>query len=262
MAVNKRTTTDYFDEQSATYYEKHYGKVFRDPSRYPVLYLRHKYVLEMLQGSEEGRAIDIGCGSGAMLIDLWKKGFEVVGVDISTSMVRRIHASSHSSSEEPLLGVTDLEHMPFIDKSFDVVVCNGVVEYLARDDLALREISRILKTRGVAFVSITNALAPMWFLETMAKALGVHGRIVSLVSGGAAFPRARLHVPAALSDIAARVGLVETGRAYFHFSPFPFPLNEIFPLLSRRLGLKMEALSKRRLGFLGRGCIVRFVKMN
>ncbi len=35
-----------------------------------------------------GRSLDIGCGSGAMLVELSMRGFESIGIDISYSMVK------------------------------------------------------------------------------------------------------------------------------------------------------------------------------
>lgn len=256
--LEKRRVAEYFDKQSPLYFDEHYRKI---DERYPILYLRHKYIVEMLGDCGGGRALDVGCGSGAMVFELCKRGYEAVGADLSSSMVGSVRGLFATFGvSKPFLCVADLEHLPFVDGCFDLVVCAGVVEYLDRDEGAFREIARVLKLGGVAFVTVTNALAPFWFLETAGRLLGVWNIVVSLVKGGATFPRARVHVPHALASLASRCDLVTVDRAYFHFLPLPFPLGMVLPMLSRKGGLRMEKLSKSQLGFLGRGCILRMVK--
>jgi len=257
LAQTKKGAAKYFDEQSAIYFDKNYRRI---DEKYPVLCLRHNYILSMIDG-HMGGALDVGCGSGAMLIDLSKRGYETVGVDISPAMVRTAtEFSLRSGLAETFMSVADIENLPFADKSFDLVICAGVVEYLDQDDRALNEISRVLKSNGTAFISVTNALTPFWFFETVAKVIGVWSKLLFLVKGGTSFPKARVHVPYSLINRALKVGLVEVDRAYFHFSPFPFPLNVIFPNLCKSVGMRMENLSKSKLGFIGRGCILKFMK--
>jgi ubiquinone/menaquinone biosynthesis C-methylase UbiE len=254
----KRRVAEYFDEQSPLYFDANYRKV---DERYPILYLRQKYILEMLGDCGRGRALDVGCGSGAMVFELCRRGFEAVGADLSLSMVSNVRGLFAAFGvPKPFLTVADLEHLPFADCCFDLIVCAGVIEYLERDEKALEEIARVLKPGGVAFVTVTNGLAPFWVLETAGRLLGVWSMVVSLVKGGAAFPRARVHVPRVLVRLASKSGLVAVNRAYFHFLSLPFPLGMIFPTLSRKASLKMENLSRSWLGFLGRGCILRMVK--
>ena len=258
MFSEKRIVVDYFDEQSPLYYFENYRKI---DEKYPVLYLRQKYILKMLSNHRGGRVLDVGCGSGAMLLELHERGYEVFGADLSSSMIRNVRELFTAfCAPSPILAVADLEHIPFTDEFFDIIICAGVIEYLERDENALKELSRVLKPGGLAFITVTNALAPFWLLETAGRLLGVWNRMVSLVKRGISFPEARPHVPRALSRQASNSQLIEVDRAYFHFSPFPFPLETVFPILSRTVGLRMEAFSKTKLGFLGRGCIFKMVK--
>jgi SAM-dependent methyltransferase len=239
------------------YYRENYSQ---PGDRYPALYIRHRRIIEMV-GNNEGPALDIGCGSGAMLLDLASRGLTAVGFDISPLMLRAADNlfKAHNKGRADL-SLNDIENIPYGDEAFSLVVCAGVIEYLRRDDVALREISRVLKPEGKAIITVTNSTTPFWALETLMKRLGMWGQAVSWVKGGEPFPRTKVHSPSSLSRKAKRLGLEETDRAYFHFTPIPFPMDMVLVNESRRAGLKMESLSRSRLGFLGHGCILKYRK--
>jgi ubiquinone/menaquinone biosynthesis C-methylase UbiE len=252
----KETSRRYFDEKVEAYADESYVKI---KEKYPTLYIRHKYIIDMIE-ENEGLALDVGCGPGVMLIDLTKKGYDTIGVDISKGMIEKARRISlkHEINASGLI-VADIENLPFKNGVFDLIVCAGVIEYLDSDQKALTEISRILKPKGTAFVSVTNALTPFWIIETVAKISGLWPRLLSIVKGVKP-PKARVHIPHILSKIAKKIGLKETGRAYFDFTILPFPLGFNNPNLRRRIGFKMERLSRKRIGVIGRGCVMRFVK--
>jgi len=208
-----------------------------------------------------GRALDVGCGSGAMLVTLSQRGYDTVGADISYAMVRKAKELAFKlRTPESLMCVADIEELPFKQESFDLVVCAGVIEYLDKDVTSLTELSRVLKPNGTVLITVTNAVTPFWLLESALKVMGLWSAVVTSAKGGAQFPKARVHIPSALIRMAKKVDLIEVDRAYFHFTPLPSPLNLIFVNLCRRIGLGMEHLSKTSLGFIGRGCIMKFTK--
>lgn len=49
------------------------------------------------------------------------------------------------------------EQLPFADGSFDAVVCTEVLEHLPRPGECLREIRRVLKDGGVAYISVPQS---------------------------------------------------------------------------------------------------------
>ena len=254
MAQTKKGAERFFSEQSTVYFQKKY----KTRDRYPTLLIRHGYILQMIE-SKSGIALDAGCGSSPMLIDLPSIGFETVGIDISASMIRSARELLlEAGLDKPLLCVSDIEHLPFVGKVFDVVVSAGVIEYLDQDGLAIREVSRLLKPKGTAIITFTNAVTPFWLIETYAKAFGIFARLASFRD--VPFPRSRVSIPYAIRELAQKVGLFETDRAYFDFSILLFPLNVLLPRLSRNIGMKMERLSRSKIGFIGRGCIIKFAK--
>lgn len=95
--------------------------------------------------------LDVGCGKGFMLHDFAEliPGIVVKGVDIST------YAIEHAIEDmRPHVRVADAKHLPFPDKSFDVVISINSVHNLAREECgkALQEIERV--ARKGSFITV------------------------------------------------------------------------------------------------------------
>lgn len=94
--------------------------------------------------------LDIGCGTGEMLIESISKGWETFAIDITdnrTGMAtdKLIHFS---------LG--DLFEAEYPDNYFDVIYMDSVLEHLLNPLDYLREINRVLKKGGVVYIGIPN----------------------------------------------------------------------------------------------------------
>jgi ubiquinone/menaquinone biosynthesis C-methylase UbiE/peptidoglycan/xylan/chitin deacetylase (PgdA/CDA1 family) len=103
------------------------------------------------------RVLDVGCGTGdqVRLVSQW--GFQVVGVEPSTTM-RRIAQQRNPGGviHDGLIGA-----LPFPDASFDAVIAIEVLRYLHRTDIlaAYREVLRVLKPGGRFFFTMVNRYA-------------------------------------------------------------------------------------------------------
>ncbi|MBI4477932.1 MAG: class I SAM-dependent methyltransferase [Acidobacteria bacterium] len=109
--------------------------------------IRNDMLRKFLRPAPGDRIIDLGCGSGRVLIWNGGAGAYQVGVDVSPYFSREARGSV-----DLVLG--DLRQLPFDDASFTKAYALDVLEHLSRDSLGamLREVSRVLTPGGQLFV--------------------------------------------------------------------------------------------------------------
>jgi SAM-dependent methyltransferase len=96
--------------------------------------------------------LEVGCSSGFMLKEI-RRHFPETGL-IGADFVRGpLEQLAQEVPELPLLQF-DLTDCPLPDTSLDAVVLLNVLEHIARDDLAVRQVHRILKPGGVAIIEV------------------------------------------------------------------------------------------------------------
>ena len=109
---------------------------------------------ELLGGVRELDALDVGCGTGRITLELAQMGAKAVGVDFSEAAVEaaREEAVSLGARCSFEVGNVAAPPLPFSDDSFDAVVAVGCLAVACRDvrDLhaSMREMRRILRPRG------------------------------------------------------------------------------------------------------------------
>lgn len=102
--------------------------------------------------------LDVGCGLGLHAIELTRRGYLVVGLDLSLPMLSRAgdEAQDHGLKINFLHG--DMREMNF-DGSFDAVLCWGTTFGYFDDDSNKRVVERLhraLKPRGVLLLDVVN----------------------------------------------------------------------------------------------------------
>lgn len=93
-------------------------------------------------------AIDLGCGTGIYSIWLAEKGLSVTGVDLSNEMLKVAIEKSNHKNLSIDYKQADLHHLPYEDHTFDLVVCNIVLEFVDSPELVIAEGLRVLKKGG------------------------------------------------------------------------------------------------------------------
>jgi cyclopropane fatty-acyl-phospholipid synthase-like methyltransferase len=111
-----------------------------------------------LPKDKNSRILDVGCGRGQFLISCTTGGYtEVEGVDLSESNVDFCLANGLNAKRVD--GLLYLKENP---NTFDVIVCNDVIEHLTKDEAFefLIAIKNALKDNGTFIVKVPNMANP------------------------------------------------------------------------------------------------------
>jgi 2-polyprenyl-3-methyl-5-hydroxy-6-metoxy-1,4-benzoquinol methylase len=115
-------------------------------SYYPLYISKTNFVTTVLSRFPKDAALlDVGCGEGVFVEALLRNGFsKVMGIDENYSSDIVVKGSALS--------------LPFQKKSFDVVLLLDVIEHISieKQEIAIQEIFRVLKTGGTLVVSVPN----------------------------------------------------------------------------------------------------------
>jgi ubiquinone/menaquinone biosynthesis C-methylase UbiE len=258
----------YYDHVARDYDQSFYVK----KDAYPTLQWRHRHILDVIdlqQWPEGAKALDIGCGPGAMVADLAARGFEVWGIDISQEMIEIAKEKTSAAglpAEKIHLSTGDIEALEFADESFDLIVCAGVIEYLHTDEKWSRELTRTLKPNGLLAINVTNPLALRRWTHPLIEGIKGWKPVYRLMDGFKRkvlrrgplnrFPfKPRVHTPAAFDRHMAGLGFEKIAHRYFDFSVSVAPFDTLFGFINTPIKRWMERFSAKRMGWSAVGYI-------
>lgn len=129
----------------------------------------------LLPGKDKGKVLDIGAGLGAITFSLANAGYEVVAID---SVIERATFLAIRRDQDRIRSVqtacASALELPFPEQSFDIVIMNGVLEWLGLSETsispdkvqkrALQNIFRVLKPDGILYIAIENRISAIYFL--------------------------------------------------------------------------------------------------
>jgi SAM-dependent methyltransferase len=151
------------------------------------------------------RFLDVGCGSGEAVAAARARGADAIGVDFSAAMLARARTLAPSAQ----VTQADAEALPFPHDGFDAVLCNFSLLHVARPEVALFEMRRVLRPRG-------RLAATVWAGPDQMRVNGIVREAIAAVaptgSGVPPGPDFSQHAdPARLGAALAALDLVEIG---------------------------------------------------
>jgi ubiquinone/menaquinone biosynthesis C-methylase UbiE len=157
MMVEMQKEAWYFQEETVKTYEYFYQTKYKRADR-----LEKKLLTKLLDtlGHAE-KLLEIGCGTGHFTRWLDSMGLECYGLDLSHLMLRE--AKKLWPNGSLLRG--ESSHLPFKDKSFDVVAFIACLEYMPNIAKVVNEAARVSR-KGI-IIGLMNK----WSLPTMRRTI-------------------------------------------------------------------------------------------
>lgn len=136
------------------------------------------FIEKELNRDKTKRLIDIGCGTGRHSIELTKRGYDVLGLDLSESQLAKAREKARSLNLDIVFQRHDARALPF-DREFDagIMLCEGGFSLMETDEMnfkILKSATKALKDKGKFIFTTLNGLFPLFhsvkeFYETAAK---------------------------------------------------------------------------------------------
>jgi 2-polyprenyl-3-methyl-5-hydroxy-6-metoxy-1,4-benzoquinol methylase len=124
------------------------------------------------------KILDIGCGTGRHSIELTRRGYKVVGIDLSESQLKRAREKAAGQKLKIDFQQHDARKLPFKSK-FDlaIMLCEGGFSLMETDEMnfeILKNATKALKDKSKFIFTTLNGLFPLFhsvkeFYESAAK---------------------------------------------------------------------------------------------
>lgn len=124
------------------------------------------FIEKEIQHDKSTRILDIGCGTGRHSIELARRGYSVVGVDLSESQLKRARENAYRENVSVRFHRADARRLEF-SREFDLVImlCEGAFPLMETDEMnfeILKNAANALRQRGKFIFTTLNGLYPLF----------------------------------------------------------------------------------------------------
>lgn len=127
---------------------------------------------------KSARILDIGCGTGRHSIELTKRGYSVVGIDLSETLLKRAKEKASEQKLQIDFRKQDARDIPFRHEfNLIIMICEGAFPLMETDEMnfqILQNAANALLPKGKLIFTTLNGLFPLFhsvkdFLDSHAQ---------------------------------------------------------------------------------------------
>jgi len=162
VALHPRVATAYPESEAIVYDQRR----FTLPCGQRIHAFEHDLLLSAAQQSPvNGKVLEVGCGTGRLMVELLRRGYDVSGIDPSESMLAQLRMKLKREEVSPKLMVGEAAQTNLPSDEYDLVYSIRVLNQTSSPEYALRavgEMLRVAKPNGLALIEFVNAYRPRW----------------------------------------------------------------------------------------------------
>jgi len=185
-------------------------------------------LVDLARLSRGDRALDVGCGPGALTAELVRRlgAGKIAAVDPSESFV----AAARARYPDVDIRRATAEALPFPDRSFDAALAQLVVHFMADPVAGLREMARVTRRDGVIAACVwdhAGERSPVSAFWRAARALGLGTQDESALAGSREGHLAELFEASGLRQVEDTVLVARVEYSSFDdwWKPFEFGIG-------------------------------------
>ena len=124
------------------------------------------FIEKEIGNEKKTRILDIGCGTGRHSLELARRGYNVMGIDLSAALLEKAKEKAAAQDLRIAFHRHDARDLPF-DSEFDlaIMLCEGAFPLMETDEMnfrILQGVAKALKPRGKLIFTTLNGLFPLF----------------------------------------------------------------------------------------------------
>jgi 2-polyprenyl-3-methyl-5-hydroxy-6-metoxy-1,4-benzoquinol methylase len=171
----QKQTQDYFDMAAREWQ----AKAVNAADEYSVIEGRNSAVLAVVKEIPDAQQfLDVGCGTGQLVLAVAAEGLEAEGVDYSAQMIAQCESNQAQGDNKAKFRCASFFDVEWRNECFDVISAQGFIEYISQDQMEefFARCHRLLKPGETLVVGSRNRLfniVPMNEFSRMELSLGL-----------------------------------------------------------------------------------------
>ena len=213
--------------------------------------IRVETILEFTRNLKPESILDIGCGDGSLSLPLLTESNHITFLDRSKSMLELVRSRIPKGCADRTAFLNlDFTDAPLREESFDLVICVGLMAYIADRRSIIRKIASVLRPGGTLIIECSDGEHLYTRMNRVYEALRVK-------LGRADFPT--VSRPASeLTGLLEKCGLEQ--RDAFRYSLPPFALRRVLTQSAsyNLIRLLFGAAGRNSAAWAGNECLFHF----
>lgn len=118
------------------------------------------WILSYTDTKKDDRALDIGCGTGQLARDLYHRGYEVLGIDISNQAIYMANQPTVYTSKGIDFKLANFEESFDTEDKYDLIICKYVYAFFKEPVGCLPRAKSLLSNNGIFIITPNIEMLP------------------------------------------------------------------------------------------------------